>query len=77
MKKDTPSVWGNAQQQAFDMLKEKFTTAPILAYPDNDCKFHLECDSSDFTTELYYLFSKTTSGIQLPKLRNVKCDLVS
>ena len=30
------------------MLKEKFTTTPILAYPDNACKFHLECDSSDF-----------------------------
>ena len=31
-----------------NMLKEKFTTAPILTYPDNDCKFCLECDSSDF-----------------------------
>ena len=24
--------------------------APIPAYPDNDCKFQLECDSLDFTT---------------------------
>ena len=23
--------------------------APILAYPNNNCKFHLEYDSSDFT----------------------------
>ena len=30
------------------MLKEKFTMAPILVYPNNDCKFCLECDSSDF-----------------------------
>ena len=49
MKKDTPFVWGSTQQQAFNMLKEKFTMAPILAYPNNNCKFHLECDSSDFT----------------------------
>ena len=32
------------------MLKEKFMTAPILAYPDNDCQFHLECDASNYAT---------------------------
>ena len=67
-KRDMPFIWGNAQQQAFNMLKENFTMAPILTYPDNDCKFHLECDSSDFAMGPCYLFSKTTSGIQLPML---------
>ena len=43
-----PFIWSTTQQQAFDMLKEKFTIVPILSYPDNDCKFHLECDSLDF-----------------------------
>ena len=33
------------------MLKEKFTTAPILTYSDNDYKFHLKYDFSDFTME--------------------------
>ena len=32
----------------FDTLKEKFMTAPILAYPDNDCQFHLEYNASDY-----------------------------
>lgn len=39
IKKDTLFVWGSAQQQAFNVLKQKFTSAPILTYPDNDCKF--------------------------------------
>ena len=31
----------------FDTLKKHFTTALVLAFPDLDCKFHLELDTSD------------------------------
>ena len=34
----------------FASLKTRFTTAPILAYPDNNCQFRLETDASDFAT---------------------------
>ena len=50
LKKDVVFEWKEAQQHMFDMLKEKFTTAPILAYPDNDCQFHLECNASNYAT---------------------------
>jgi hypothetical protein len=49
-KKNTPFAWKEAQQTAFDTLKNCFTTAPILAYPDNDRIFRLETDASNFAT---------------------------
>jgi hypothetical protein len=49
-KKNTPFTWKEAQQTAFDTLKNCFTTAPILAYPNNDRVFHLETDASNFAT---------------------------
>ena len=50
LKKDIIFEWKEAQQHTFDTLEEKFMTAPILAYPDNDCQFHLECDASNYAT---------------------------
>ena len=49
-KKDQPFEWKDPQQTAFDTLKRRFTTAPILAFPDIDKQFCLETDASDFAT---------------------------
>jgi hypothetical protein len=49
-KKNTPFTWKEAQQTGFDTLKNRFTTAPILTYPDNDQIFCLETDASNFAT---------------------------
>ena len=49
-KKEDPFHWEEAQQAAFDMLKLHFTTVPILAFPDIDCKFHLESNASNYAT---------------------------
>ena len=48
--KDKVFTWGSAEANAFASLRTRFTTAPILAYPDNDCQFRLETDTSDFAT---------------------------
>ena len=49
-KKENPFQWKEAQQVVFDTLKLQFTTVPILAFPDIDCKFYLESNTSDFAT---------------------------
>ena len=38
--------WGPLQQQAFDSMKEKHCTAPVLAYPKFSLPFILTTDSS-------------------------------
>ena len=50
LKKDVVFEWKEAQQHVFDMLKQKFVTASILAYPDNDCQFCLEYNTSNYAT---------------------------
>ena len=49
-KKEEPCRWEQDEQHTFDTLKEHFTTAPVLAFPDLDCKFRLESDTSNFAT---------------------------
>ena len=48
--KDKAFTWGSGEANAFTSLKTRFTTAPILTYPDNNCQFRLETDTSDFAT---------------------------
>ncbi|KAK1680887.1 hypothetical protein QYE76_041735, partial [Lolium multiflorum] len=55
-KKDVPFVWGDAQQDAFMILKDKLTHAPLLQLPDFNKTFELECDASGIGLgELYAL----------------------
>ena len=45
-KKDTIYQWNPACQEAFDTLKQKLITAPILIYPDFEKEFILFTDAS-------------------------------
>ena len=40
-------VWSSAAQAAFSILKEKFSSAPILVHPDPSLQFIVEVDASD------------------------------
>ncbi len=38
--------WTSACQTAFDAIKQKLLTAPVLAFPDFSKTFNLQCDAS-------------------------------
>jgi len=47
-KKDNKFNWSSEQQNAFDTLKEKLTSAPVLNYPDFSRQFLITTDASDY-----------------------------
>ncbi len=47
LKEDRSAVWGQAQQEAFDIIKDKLATEPIRAYPNFNKPFKLYTDASD------------------------------
>ena len=49
-KADSTFKWSSEEKSAFDTLRDKITLAPILALPHNSRPYHIEVDSSDFTT---------------------------
>src|SRR5271163_1772770 len=49
-KNDVEWKWDLDERTAFELLKGKIISAPILALPDNSAPFRIEADSSDFAT---------------------------
>ena len=41
-------VWGQSQQQAFDDLKQRLCSSPVLSLPDLQQPFEIETDASDY-----------------------------
>jgi len=50
MRKENKWSWGERQQIAFEELKERFTTEPVLVIPDLNKKMRVEADALDFAT---------------------------
>ena len=46
LKKDRKFEWTTKCQQAFDNLKTRFTSEPVLVMPDQTKPFQIECDTS-------------------------------
>ena len=38
--------WGESQERAFNMLKDKLTSSPVLSLPDFSKTFEIDCDAS-------------------------------
>ena len=47
LKKNPKFEWGVEQQNAFELLKEKLTSSPVLIFPDYKQEFILCTDASD------------------------------
>lgn len=48
LKKKSDFIWTSVQQSAFDTLRKKLMTKPILQYPDYDKRFILATDASNY-----------------------------
>ena len=46
-KKDEPHVWTEEREEAFQILKQKLVTAPMLVQPDITKPFEVYCDASN------------------------------
>ena len=44
-----PFVWGEAQQQAFEKVKDALCSKPVLMAPDLSKEFIITTDASDFS----------------------------
>jgi len=60
LKKQAKFIWSPETQKAFDEIKLKFATAPVLAYPNRDIPFIVETDSSNFA--IGAILSQTSSN---------------
>jgi len=47
-KKGIKFVWSPDCETAFEILKKRLTTSPVLLHPDNTKQFVVECDASNF-----------------------------
>jgi transposase InsO family protein len=64
LKKDAAFHWSSEQELAFNYLKEKLTTAPLLQYPDFSQTFVVTTDAS--STALGAVLSQGPIGKDLP-----------
>ena len=47
-KKNNKFIWDNKCENAFQELKNRLTTAPVLIHPDPSKPFIVECDASNY-----------------------------
>ena len=50
-RKENKWSWRKRQQKAFEELKKRFITEPVLVIPDLDKEMRVEADTSDFVIE--------------------------
>jgi len=64
LRKDTPFVWTERQQSAFEALKSALCSEQVLAYPNFDSQFILTTDASK--TAVAAILSQIKDGVERP-----------
>jgi len=47
LRKQANFIWTAEQEEEFNCLKQRLTTAPVLGMPTNEGQFYLDCDASN------------------------------
>ena len=63
-RKDQKFEWGPSQREAFEGLKDKFSSTPILAYPNFELPFILTTDASKLAVAAF--LSQVQDGVERP-----------
>ena len=63
-RKEKPFTWESKQQEAFQKMKDRLCTAPVLAYPNFKLPFILSTDASQFS--LGAILSQVQDGLERP-----------
>ncbi|GJV13251.1 reverse transcriptase domain-containing protein [Tanacetum coccineum] len=71
LEKDTPFEFNDECHNAFKLLKEKLTCAPVIISPNWNLLFELMCDASDFAVGAILVLSKTIVHIDHSALRHL------
>ena len=64
LRKDTPFVWTERQQSAFEALKNALCSEKVLAYPNFDSQFNFTTDAS--MTAVAAILSQVQDGVEHP-----------
>ncbi|GJR08110.1 reverse transcriptase domain-containing protein [Tanacetum coccineum] len=66
LEKETPFIFSKECVEAFNILKNKLTEAPILVAPDWDLPFEIMCDASDYAVGAENLAADHLSRLENP-----------
>ena len=64
-RKDQKFEWGPSQKEAFEGLKDKLCTTPVLTYPNFELPFILTTDASKLAVAA--VLSQVQDGVERPK----------